>query len=221
MALLRSASAAGTLILAPFHSSKITGGALGALWQEFQELELLDNITALRFKGKLPMKIAITDHQNSLIASFREHKGLGYMPPKIHKAIKWNKTNPFLEWDGPDIEWAIVDRKVKQQGTKAEDSLQCKMEKCPNPLKKRKRSDTFYGPLEGLKITKLQNPAIGDGSELHQVNIPLGTQWVNKSCAYDSAITILFNIWQEDPDFVQVCWQELQSGMLNVLSDGF
>jgi hypothetical protein len=216
---LRSASAAGTLILAPFHSSKITGGASGALRQEFRELELLDDITALRFEGKLPMKIAMADRRNSLIASFREHKGDGYMPSKMHRAIKWNKTDPFLEWEGADIEWTIVDRKAKQQleCVKTKDSLQVqrKMEDSttsskdyqtpkqqsdplperPNPLKKRKRSNTFYGPLERLKLAKLQNPAVENGSELHQVNIPLGTQWANNSCAYDSAITILFNIW--------------------------
>jgi len=45
-ALSRSSSAAGTLILSSFHPSKITGGASGALRQEFRELELLDNIMA-------------------------------------------------------------------------------------------------------------------------------------------------------------------------------
>jgi hypothetical protein len=46
-------SAAGTLILGGFHLSKIMGGALGALQQEFCKLELLDNITMLCFENKL------------------------------------------------------------------------------------------------------------------------------------------------------------------------
>ena len=61
--LSRSSTAAGTLILTSFHTSKITGGASGALRQEFRELELLDDITKLRFKDKLPRKIAMADSE--------------------------------------------------------------------------------------------------------------------------------------------------------------
>ncbi|KAF8240421.1 hypothetical protein L208DRAFT_1233335, partial [Tricholoma matsutake] len=96
-ALSRSATAAGTLILSSFHPTKITGGASGALRQEFRELELLDNITALRFQDKLPRSIAMADHRNILIDLFRQHKGEAYMPSKMHKAIHWNKSDPFLE----------------------------------------------------------------------------------------------------------------------------
>ena len=46
-ALSRGTSADGTLILQGFDSLKITGGASGALRQEFRELELLDEITSL------------------------------------------------------------------------------------------------------------------------------------------------------------------------------
>ncbi|KAH9968376.1 hypothetical protein BGW80DRAFT_1177684, partial [Lactifluus volemus] len=49
-ALLCGTSATDTLILDGFHPSKIMGGALGALHQEFRELELLDNITMLHLK---------------------------------------------------------------------------------------------------------------------------------------------------------------------------
>ncbi|KAF9455408.1 hypothetical protein BDZ94DRAFT_1205770 [Collybia nuda] len=56
-ALSRSATADGTLILQGFDASKIVGKASGALRQEFRELELLDNITQLRFVGKLPKGI--------------------------------------------------------------------------------------------------------------------------------------------------------------------
>ncbi|KAF8233644.1 hypothetical protein L208DRAFT_1123328, partial [Tricholoma matsutake] len=54
---LSSSTATGTLILTSFHPNKITGGASGALHQEFCELELLDNITKLRFEDKLPKNI--------------------------------------------------------------------------------------------------------------------------------------------------------------------
>ena len=97
--LSRGTSAVRTLILGSFHPSKITGGASGVLQQEFRELELLDNITLLRFEGKLPRKVVMGDHRNTLITLFREYKGLEYMPPRIHNAIKWSKRDPWLEWD--------------------------------------------------------------------------------------------------------------------------
>lgn len=54
MALSRSTSAAGMLILQGFDCKKITGGASGVLHQEFCALELLDHITCLQYAGKLP-----------------------------------------------------------------------------------------------------------------------------------------------------------------------
>jgi len=49
-ALSRSATAAGTVILQGFDSKVITRGCSGYLRQEFRELELLDDITRLRFE---------------------------------------------------------------------------------------------------------------------------------------------------------------------------
>jgi hypothetical protein len=86
-ALSRSSTATGTLILTSFHPSKITGGASGALCQEFCELELLDNITKLRFEDKLSKKIAMADRRNTLIDLFQEYKGKNYIPSTTHAAI--------------------------------------------------------------------------------------------------------------------------------------
>lgn len=109
-ALSRSATAAGTLILTSFHPSKVTGGASGALRQEFRELELLDNITRLRFNDKIPGSITMADHRNTLIDSFRAHKGKNYMPSTLHKAIRWSASDPFLEWKEYG-DWRIADSK--------------------------------------------------------------------------------------------------------------
>ncbi|KAF8798228.1 hypothetical protein BYT27DRAFT_7038024, partial [Phlegmacium glaucopus] len=65
-ALSRSASAAGTVILQGFDTHKITGGASGALQQEFREIEMLDNITTLHYNAKLP-KSVVGDCRNDLI----------------------------------------------------------------------------------------------------------------------------------------------------------
>ncbi|KAF8235396.1 hypothetical protein L208DRAFT_1192110, partial [Tricholoma matsutake] len=96
-ALSRSATAAGTLILSSLHPTKITRGASGALHQEFWELELLDNITTLKFEDKLPRAIVMADHRNTLMNLFRECKGKNYMPSMMDEVICWSKSDPFLE----------------------------------------------------------------------------------------------------------------------------
>ncbi|KLO03914.1 hypothetical protein SCHPADRAFT_807182, partial [Schizopora paradoxa] len=54
--LSRSASAEGTVIMQGFDASKIqnTNQMSGYLRQEFRELELLNEITKLKYEGKLP-----------------------------------------------------------------------------------------------------------------------------------------------------------------------
>jgi hypothetical protein len=117
-ALSRSATAAGTLILNSIHPSKITGGASGALRQEFRELELLDDITALQFDDKLPTKIAMGDRRNTLIDLFIEWKGENYIPSTMHPAIRWSKADPFLvSQDNVAVDWRVINSNVKSLKT--------------------------------------------------------------------------------------------------------
>ena len=114
-AISRGVSAASTLILNSFHSSKITGGASGALWQEFRELELLDNVTTRHFEGKLLRNIAMANCRNTVITLFCEHKGLQYMPSTIHSALRWSKCDLYLEWEDDNLDWRIVEAKPKKK----------------------------------------------------------------------------------------------------------
>ena len=100
-ALSRSATAEGTLILQGFDARRITGGCSGALRQEFCELELLDDITNLRYLKKLPVTV-YRDTRNDIISTFRQWRGGNYIPKQVYKAIRWNKRDPLLEtevWD--------------------------------------------------------------------------------------------------------------------------
>jgi hypothetical protein len=88
-ALSRSASAAGTCIVQGFDPRMVTGGASGALHQEFREVELLDDIVCLKYEGKLPVTV-VGDRRRTvtLIHSFRTWKGENYVPVHIHNAIR-------------------------------------------------------------------------------------------------------------------------------------
>jgi len=49
----------------------------------------------------------------------------------------------------------------------------------------------------------------------------VGTQWQNNSCAYDAVITVLFNIWQDNPVTVTEDWHEFQCNLLDLLAQRF
>jgi hypothetical protein len=224
-ALSRGGSAAGTLILCSFHPSKITGGASGALRQEFRELELLDDITTHRFENKLPRKVAMTDHRNSLVASFREHKGLQYMPSELHNALRWNKRDPYLEWEDRDvIQWRIIEPATGKD-TRANIDLSERKDDDGIRVLKRTLSDNPQDETRTYPNKKIKfiHP-VSEGTE-NPVNpqsfVPIGTQWQQNSCAYDAVCTVLFNVWREAPDAISVLWRELHNDMLDSLTADF
>jgi len=233
-ALSRSATAAGTLILNTIHPSKITGGASGALRQEFRELELLDNITTLIFNEKLPRKVAMGERRNILIDQFREYKGKNYIPSTVHPAIRWSKSDPFLEWQ-ECVDWRVIDHDSKTDGvssklpphtnetlTSTPDHVNSRLQGVVSPVK---RKISYIVPSEkrpSIKKVKFSHlSGAGDPSRPIRLDIPLGTRWQNNSCAYDAVITVLFNIWRSDAISETDLWSELQCDLLNSLTQGF
>ena len=86
-ALSRSSTAEGTIIIQGFNPSKITCGASGYLRQEFRELELMDEISRLRFEGCLPS--IINGHlRNAIIRQSQNFKGESYVPEIVPDTLK-------------------------------------------------------------------------------------------------------------------------------------
>ena len=52
----------------------------------------------------------MADRRNTLIAIFREYKGLHYMPSNLHVALRWNERDPYLEYNDREyISWQIME----------------------------------------------------------------------------------------------------------------
>jgi hypothetical protein len=81
--LSRSSTAEGTIIVQGFDPKIITGGASGYLRQEFRELELLDEITKLKYERRLPLEIN-GHRRNTIICQFQKWKGASYVPTNVH-----------------------------------------------------------------------------------------------------------------------------------------
>ncbi|EDR04280.1 uncharacterized protein LACBIDRAFT_330779 [Laccaria bicolor S238N-H82] len=94
-ALSRSATCEGTVIVQGFDPSKITCGASGYLRQEFRELELLDDITNLKYNGQLPPSIN-GQLRNALLRQYQQLKGKGYCPQNFMDTH--HKINHLWVW---------------------------------------------------------------------------------------------------------------------------
>ena len=77
-------------------------------------------------------------------------------------------------------------------------------------------ADVDTHPLKKLKVDHMASTS----HSLH-VNILIGTQWHNNSCAYDATITTLFNIWREEPTLMTISWQAIGSDHLRTLTQSF
>jgi hypothetical protein len=73
VALSRRSKAEGMVILQDFDFNKITSGMSGFLKQELRELEILDEITNLRYSNYLPSKVTGI-YRAALLQSFRNWK---------------------------------------------------------------------------------------------------------------------------------------------------
>jgi hypothetical protein len=74
-------------------------------------------------------------------------------------------------------------------------------------------------PSYSIKKVKFCHNAATDATSASapvQLNIPLGTQWQNNSCAYDAIITILFNMWS-DPNPATTSLEHTQCVMFDAL----
>ena len=83
--------------------------------QEFCELELLDEITKLRYDEKLPDHIQ-GKFGNPLIRAYQKWKGTDYVPPLTHPALTWSVKDPMpLLSVVTDAPWKIIDKKKKRE----------------------------------------------------------------------------------------------------------
>ncbi|PPR07900.1 hypothetical protein CVT24_002813, partial [Panaeolus cyanescens] len=171
-ALSRSSTAQGTLILKGFDINHMTGGCSGSLRQEFRELELLDAITVLQYDDKLPDSIR-GETRNRLIKTYRAYKGDHFVPSGVHKAIRWNKRNPFLE---PVIltTHRNNDEKKNMQDTERTD---LNTHTIPQNGKRRRSGISLPTTPDGATLRKKRN--IRKSSP----RMEPGLVWQNNSCA--------------------------------------
>lgn len=186
-ALSRSRSADNTVILQGFDSSKITGGASGQLRREYRELEMLDDITRLRFEGKLPSTV-LGSTRNVLIESYLAWKGINYTPSNIHESLKWSNEDPYIIDSEPYVPWTILDKAAFTKILKNKQNLDLPLQTpsatsiISNTIipKKRNVGDLYVNENDPLPPLKRLRPSI-PARVVSMPNTTLPTKIVNNS----------------------------------------
>ena len=117
-----------------------------------------------------------------------------------------------MEWEHADIEWAIVkakNTKLKDEQANSQLKRKAPSNRLPENLPKKKNRTSIQNMPASMQL----QPAIS--RQCH------GTTWQNNSCAYDAVITILFNVWQQNPANYTAIWQQMGSHELSLLVVGF
>ena len=203
-ALSRSASAEGTILVQDFSQHKITRGISGWLRQEFRELNVLDEVTRLRYEGLLPDGI-FGPLRNPIIRSY-------------YTWIKDKKDD--LEWHSA-IQYRTGEMKIKPVASDPTWDINIA---ATTPVKDRK-------PTVSLKRTRSDKNSNVDSStskvarhnDPRDANVaPRGLIWDshNYSCAYDSLLTVLYNIWLDKTAVWSRRFEDISAHM-SLLSEQF
>src|SRR5258705_10810589 len=224
--LSRSATASGTVIVQSFSPQLITCGASGYLIQEFLELELLDEISKLRYEGNLPNLID-GNFRHPLIRAYQKWKGTDYVPPLTHPALQWSVKDPlpFLPVI-TDAPWQIIDKKKKKE-VEIETAVEVKSTNIQPEFVAAKGSV----PVKSGKKRKLEEAenlsASSNKTKAAQIVIastdsssPSGLIWdgADYSCAYDALFTVLYEIWSSDTKVWTRRFKEINQHHLKSLS---
>lgn len=208
-ALSRSSSAAGTVLIQDFAPHKITRGISGWLRQEFRELNVLDEVTRLRYERQLP------DHIHGPLRN-----------PVIRAYYLWNRdSSDDCDWH-PAIRYQAGERKVRPIESDATwdiDKLRKADESYCSSRSKRgigAMVEHVNDTSDAVRITKVSR--VDCPAHISTVSRPSGLIWDSRdySCAYDALFTILYNMWIDMPNVWSRRFNDI-SMHLSTLADKF
>ncbi|VDB90195.1 unnamed protein product [Peniophora sp. CBMAI 1063] len=187
--LSRASTIKGTVIFRMCSLSKVTGGLSGYLRQEFRELELLSEITRLRWEGTLKPGVG-GNTRSTLLRSYLRIYGQRSCPDHVHSELKWSNATPIvIDYDDDDnFVWKTVGAAQSvpnEAGSATEDAAK------KNDSRKRKRAD----PVIRNKMDIVEPAAKKKRTSAPEPFRGMAWDSSTQSCAYDSALTIFLNIY--------------------------
>ncbi|KAJ6536056.1 hypothetical protein B0H19DRAFT_1317633 [Mycena capillaripes] len=191
VALSRGFTAEGTVIIQDFSKDKIACGISGHLRQEYRDLEILDEITKLRYLGKLPRSVSGI-YRRRLIRSYYAWKTDHRDPAHFHPEMRWNHSmGPRVPEPLAYSEW-----KPSTNGKNKRKNPTRDQEQQPAMVRKRQKSEND----DLMQWDRAYPNRPESQTHIQQRRRPVGLIWnsTDWSCAYDTLLTILGNLWMED-----------------------
>ena len=197
--LSRASTLKGTVILRMPDISKITKGLKsGYLRGEFRELALLDEITRLRYEGKL-LPGVVGNTRATLLRSFKAVYGDDYCPSDLHQSLRWSAEDPLILPEDYSQEDAfrgwkrLGDNKKTSSDNKSASAVSSTIQ----GIKRRRDSDSSQ---EKPPVKRKDAPDKPQKRRRLATNTHSGTIWRQEtwSCAYDALVTILSNAYFGD-----------------------
>ncbi|KAJ4463366.1 hypothetical protein C8J55DRAFT_408405, partial [Lentinula edodes] len=151
------------------------------LRKEYRELEILDEITRLKYENLLDPSV-VGNTRNLLIESFLAWKGANFVPSQVHTAVKWSDKDPYSLQSEELPSWSKIDKKaitIRQRKMSLGDKL-------------RRSSAARHASLSHNQRNR--DNTIDTVPRQSSV-LPIALQWSNNSCAFDSVLSILIHIW--------------------------
>jgi hypothetical protein len=191
------------------------------LRQEFRELELLDEISKLRYEGQLPYCIE-GNFRNPLIRAYQKWKGTEYVPPLTHSALKWSVKDPLpilsVVTDAP---WQIIDKKKKKEVNIETTNIQSGFVAAKGSVPVKSGQKWKLEEAENLSASAKKTKA--DQIIIASDSSPSGLIWDGNdyTCAYDALFTILYEIWSTDTKAWTRRFKEVNKHHLKSLSACF
>ena len=208
VALSRGRTSDGTAIIRKFEEGKITGGCSGALRQEYRELELLDDITKLRYEGRLPNHIN-AHRRLDIIAQYRKWRGAEYMPATVAAAIRWRDGKPEFDSKGqwsnldvwcsstsPSIDWQNLTVNAENKGNLPKEHIHRAFVPLQEIRKDGKRRAIEYDNAKRKRV-RMESPE-NLAESAPEPLLTHGPCWTDNSCAYDAVVAILAWMVAED-----------------------
>ncbi|KAJ7488446.1 hypothetical protein B0H11DRAFT_1692824, partial [Mycena galericulata] len=156
------------------------------LRQELREIEILNEITRLRFNNVLP-KTVTGLYRRTLIRSYQAWKGVNYEIHGLHPSLEWQpdmgprfvESFEYGSWNA-----TATTRPPEACVTKASEML-------------KRAADTELSVSNKRQKTSSLLPVV---SRIPRGGMPVGLIWdnIDFSCAYDATLGILCNIWLDN-----------------------
>lgn len=193
-ALSRSSTLQGTLLLHDFDERKVTGAASEDLLREFRQLEILNDVTRLKYLGQLPF---ITEglSRTEIIQKYQQWKGNTYVPADVHPALDWSKNSAAIlgkTHSASTDKWTVLSRPVVKRSNASLPSNSSEQ------LTTTKRTADIDMAADTEPTTRTKRPRRDmPPAPNTRLATPVGLLWDmrNWSCAYDCVVGLLFNLY--------------------------